>query len=119
MLSCPEMPPSPDTPHGLVRDLPLAVLWHGGTAVCLQKLTRLSGNINAASWKTFQVVRFAYQANQDCFFGSVSEARTHTNAQIHTQPCSDFLSVQSGSVSLAEEHTLGCTVPPCACALQT
>lgn len=45
----PVMPPSPDTPRGLARDLPAAVLCWGSIAVLPQPLTWLSVNNNAGS----------------------------------------------------------------------
>ena len=98
MLSGPVMPPPPpDTPRGLVRDLPPAVLWWGSDAVCLQEMTLLSENINAASRKS-SGMRFVYQANQDCFFCFffcfviVSQKHTCRHTDTH---CSDFLSAHS------------------------
>lgn len=63
-------------------------------------------------------MRFVYQANQDCFFFCFCQPEAHTQTHGHTLFRFSFRS-QSDSVSLAEEHTLGCTVSPCACALQT
>lgn len=115
MLSGSVMPPSTDTPHGLGGHLPLAVSGEKSIAVCLQKLTQLSVNINAMSLKkSSSVICISGKSRLLSFY--LSARSSHKT--MHTPLFRLSFRSQSEAVSLAGEHTLGCTVPLCAFAPQ-